>query len=374
MINIWKEVKALEMKREVIESARTKNRAKAKELSKLKVASDSAEVRSHREEGKQLRADLKEVTSAINSCHDKLYPLALALPNWIHPDVPLGSKNKVLKEHQPSKEVEFYKISRSKNKEKLISTEHSLVHRGSCYLVDEAANLEQTLLEAGDEFLTKRGFTQMSCPDMVKPFALDALGQGYRDLNEAYFIETREKEMNLTGLSPLSFYAYYMMSVLETRDLPERCFAIGRSYNASLESTDFKGLHHHNQSSQVQYFCLFENSLQEEAALFCQFSNHLVDFYTQLGVPFRVVDTASENLLPSVYRRRAIEVWLASINEYREVAFLSSCSDFVSRRLMMKYPQDPKKAAVESRDRNFAYSLHGTVLNCNVLMDHLIHS
>ncbi|XP_071821159.1 uncharacterized protein [Apostichopus japonicus] len=368
MIKVWKNVQELEEMRAKIETDRRKNRTRAKDLSKKKIMTDSKDVKGQREEGKRLREDLKKVNAEINSLLDRLYPLALSLPNQLHPDVAIGTKNRIITDSQ--KTFSEKRLMTGKRDES-ISEEHPLVQEGTCYLQADAPHTEQRILDIAEDFLTQKGFTPLSCPDMVKQYALDALGQDFREQREAFFVDTKESEMCLTGLSPLSFYVYYMMSVLESNDLPERCFSIGRSYNANYVSEEFKGLHQQYQGNQVQFLCLFENSYQEEEAFYSNLLETLTEFYTNLGITFRVVEIASENLLSSVYRQNAIQIWLPSIQNFVDVGHLTSCCDFVSRRLMIKYPAKPTQTAAESRIRKYPYSIHGTMVKCNVLLDHL---
>jgi seryl-tRNA synthetase len=57
----------------------------------------------------------------------------------------------------------------------------------------------------------------------------------------------------------------------------------------------------------------------------------------RLEIPFRVIDVASQDLGLSAARKFDCEAWIPSMNQYRELTSTSNCTDFQSRRLMIRF-------------------------------------
>lgn len=367
LVSIWEQVRQLEEEKSSLEGKKKALNKRAKELSKQKT--DSATKERVQEEGRRIREAVKGVNNSLNDLMSSLYPLALSLPNLLHIEVPIGDVNRVIESvgvgERPTGAVPQHSC---------LSTEHALVHPGFAYTQGDLVLREQELLSTVSSQLTSCGFTRYSMPDMYKPIAIEALGLSVEDSNETYAIETSESTMHLAGTSPMGFLAYYMMSVLEASDLPHRCFAVGRHYNAMAESSEFRGLHHQFQESRVELFGVSDGREAASDALLSQYVHILREIVSGFGIPFRIVEVSSSKLLPCMHRMTALEVWMPSVQSYVEVGNVCSCTDFISRRLKIRYPANPRESAVQSRKRNFAHTIHGTALKSSVLLSALLEN
>jgi seryl-tRNA synthetase len=75
-----------------------------------------------------------------------------------------------------------------------------------------------------------------------------------------------------------------------------------------------------------------------------------------LGLPYRVIDTASGDLGGPAYRKFDIEAWMVMKNGYGEVTSTSNCTDYQARRLGIRYRQDDGST-------DYVHTLNGTALN-----------
>ena len=97
---------------------------------------------------------------------------------------------------------------------------------------------------------------------------------------------------------------------------------------------------------------------QSEAMLdhFCDLECRLFD---GLGLPYRVVDTATGDLGGPAYRKFDLEAWMpgrGEDGEYGEVTSTSNCTDYQARRLNVRYKRKGEKGT------QFAHTLNGTAL------------
>jgi seryl-tRNA synthetase len=78
-----------------------------------------------------------------------------------------------------------------------------------------------------------------------------------------------------------------------------------------------------------------------------------------LGIPYRVIDTASGDLGGPAYRKYDLEAWMPGRGdggEYGEVTSTSNCTDYQSRRLGIRYKTKAEKGTT------FVHTLNGTAV------------
>jgi seryl-tRNA synthetase len=78
-----------------------------------------------------------------------------------------------------------------------------------------------------------------------------------------------------------------------------------------------------------------------------------------LGIPYRVIDTASGDLGGPAYRKFDLEAWMpgrGEAGEWGEVTSTSNCTDYQSRRLALRYRTPGEKGT------QFVHTLNGTAV------------
>jgi seryl-tRNA synthetase len=75
-----------------------------------------------------------------------------------------------------------------------------------------------------------------------------------------------------------------------------------------------------------------------------------------LGIPYRVVDTATGDLGGPAYRKFDLEAWMPGRGDYGEVTSTSNCTDFQARRLGIRYRVKGEKGT------HFVHTLNGTAI------------
>ena len=82
------------------------------------------------------------------------------------------------------------------------------------------------------------------------------------------------------------------------------------------------------------------------------------EIFTKLGIPYRIVDTATGDLGAPAYRKFDIEAWMpgrGENGEYGEVTSTSNCTDYQARSLNIRYKDDDGKT-------KFVHMLNGTAV------------
>jgi seryl-tRNA synthetase len=91
--------------------------------------------------------------------------------------------------------------------------------------------------------------------------------------------------------------------------------------------------------------------------------NYLLDLecelFDGLGIPYRVIDTASGDLGGPAYRKFDLEAWMpgrGQNGEWGEVTSTSNCTDYQARRLAVRYRKPGEKGT------SYVHTLNGTAI------------
>jgi seryl-tRNA synthetase len=88
----------------------------------------------------------------------------------------------------------------------------------------------------------------------------------------------------------------------------------------------------------------------------CQLECELFD---GLGIPYRVIDTATGDLGGPAYRKFDLEAWMpgrGEAGEFGEVTSTSNCTDYQSRRLAIRFRKRGEKGT------QMVHTLNGTAI------------
>jgi len=79
------------------------------------------------------------------------------------------------------------------------------------------------------------------------------------------------------------------------------------------------------------------------------------EIYTELKIPFRVLNICSGDLGAPAYRKYDLEAWMPMKNDWGEITSCSNCTDYQARRLNIKYKDDDGK-------NKLVHTLNGTAM------------
>jgi seryl-tRNA synthetase len=89
------------------------------------------------------------------------------------------------------------------------------------------------------------------------------------------------------------------------------------------------------------------------------FCNLQCQIFDGLGIPYRVVETATGDLGGPAYRKFDLEAWMpgrGAAGEYGEVTSTSNCTDYQARRLAIRYRHKGEKGTA------LVHTLNGTAV------------
>ncbi len=336
----------------------------ANEVSKnIGKAKDAAEREARKEEGRALR----EKKDAAQVEHDQLEVEILALqgviPNLSHPQAPVGETD------QSNLEVKRGKTSvRELNFKPLdhvdLAEKHDLLDleggarttgHGFYFLKNEAVLLDLALQQFVIHKLIGKGFTPTVTPDLAQDKVLEGIGFIPRGPEtQVYSIEN--SNLSLIGTAEITLGGLFADQVLDEEQLPIRLCGLSHCFRteAGAHGRATRGIYRVHQFTKVEMFAFTlpeqSDAMHEEL---CQLECEIFD---ELGIPYRVVDTATGDLGGPAYRKFDLEAWMPGRGEWGEVTSTSNCTDYQARRLNVRFRKKAEKGTY------FVHTLNGTAV------------
>jgi len=308
---------------------------------------------------KKVKQMLKDLEPELTEKSEELLELMYHLPNIPAKDVLVGKndkENKVIKTHGTPKDFSFKVRDHMELAESLdlIDVKRAAKVSGSrfSYLKNQAVLLEFALVRWIMEELAEVGFQPIIPP--VLETSATAKGTGYFEAlgDDAY--HTREDEMILVGTSEQSVVPYYTDEIIEG-NLPKRFIAFSTCFRREAGSygKDVTGIFRQHQFDKLEMVSFVQKEKSDEEHEFIlSLEEKLVK---ALKLPYQISKMCTGDLGLPAARKYDIEVWIPSQNQYRELTSCSTCTDFQSRRLNIRYRNKDGKPI-------FVHTLNGTGL------------
>ena len=317
------------------------------------------EARALREKKSVLDAEVHEIEAALKK-------VAIQIPNMSHPDAPIGKDDKANLEIRKGK-TEPRTFDFEVKDHLVIGQEKDWIDfeggarttgSGFYFLKNDLVLLELALQQYAIQELVKRGFTPMITPDLAHNGILEGIGFNPRGPEtQVYSIENTD--LSLVGTAEITLGGYYSDQTLNAEDLPIKLCGISHCYRteAGAAGRASRGLYRVHQFTKVEMFAYaMPDKSDELLEELCQIE---CDLFDGLGVPYRVVDTATGDLGGPAYRKYDLEAWMpgrGEAGEWGEVTSTSNCTDYQARRLNIRYKQKGEKGT------KFPHTLNGTAI------------
>lgn len=292
-------------------------------------------------EMKILSDDIKENDDAIRELEEKINTFISALPNIPADDVVAGGKenNKVIRtwgekpayNFEPKNHVDLA-ISLG-----LVDYERGAKIGGSGYWVytGMGALIEWALLNYFIEEHLKDGYVFMLSPHILTYQCGYTAGQFPKFTDDVFKIDTSESGENMHFLLPTAETAlinYHRDEILKEEELPRKYFAYTPCYRKEAGSyrTEERGMIRGHQFNKVEMFQYTTPETSEQALE--ELVNKAERLVQGLGLHHRVSKLAAKDCSASMGKTFDIEVWIPSMNDYKEVSSASNAYDYQARR------------------------------------------
>ena len=203
------------------------------------------------------------------------------------------------------------------------------------YLKGDLVFLELALVRWALGLLGDKGFTPVVPPVLVREEAL--YGTGFLPDTEDQIYRVPEDDLYLTGTSEVPLAGLHMGEILADADVPARYAGFSTCFRreAGAAGRDTRGIFRVHQFDKVEMFAFVrpeESAAEHERLLAIE-----EEIMGALGIPYRVVNIAVDDLGASAAKKYDIEAWLPGQERYRELTSCSNTTDYQARRLDARY-------------------------------------
>jgi seryl-tRNA synthetase len=199
------------------------------------------------------------------------------------------------------------------------------------YLRGDLAMLELALVTWTLHKLRGHGFEPVIPPVLVREHAL--YGTGFLPDTEQQIYSLPDDDLYLAGTSEVALASLHAGEMLDAAELPLRYAGFSPCFRreAGAAGKDTRGIFRVHQFDKVEMFSFVEpaRGAEEHERLLAIEEEIMSD----LGIPYRVVNIAVDDLGASAAKKYDIEAWLPGQGRYRELTSTSNTTDFQARRL-----------------------------------------
>jgi seryl-tRNA synthetase len=231
----------------------------------------------------------------------------------------------------------------------MIDMERGAALSGSrfAYLRGGLVQLEFALVQYALAKLIELGFEPVIPPVLVRERAL--IGTGMLPDTEQQIYRLPEDDLYLVGTSEVALASLHRDEILDAAELPLRYAGFSPCFRreAGAAGKDTRGIFRVHQFDKLEMFAFVEpdTSVDEHERILSIEESIL----TELGIPYRVVAIAVDDLGASAAFKYDCEAWMPGQGQFREVTSCSNTTDYQARRLEIRYrPTDGRPATLHT--------------------------
>jgi seryl-tRNA synthetase len=345
-----------------VESVRRRQNEVAQATGKEKDPAKRAELIG---EGKGLKDEVATKQELLDRLEAEWKRRLGRLPNLTHPDAPVGAteaENRLVRtvgtprvfDFKPKDHVEIGKALDLIDFE----TGGKVSGHGFYFLKNDAVLLDLALQQFALRKLIDAGYTPIITPDLARNTILEGIGFTPRG-PETQIYSVEDSDLSLIGTAEITLGGMHADEILSDDRLPLKYAGLSHCFRteAGAAGRASRGLYRVHQFTKVEMFAFA--TPETSAALHTEMLRFEEEIFTELGIPYRVMDICSGDLGGPAYRKFDLEAWMPGRGEggeYGEVTSASDCTDYQARRLNVRYRPAGQKGT------RFVHTLNGTAV------------
>lgn len=292
---------------------------------------------------KEIATKNLEKENELKELENKIFDFMSALPNIPDDDLVGGGKenNRVI--HVSGEKPKFtFKIKDHVE----LATSLGLVDydraskisgRGTWIYTNLGAQLEWAFINFFISEHLKDGYEFILLPHLLNEQSGFVAGQFPKFREDVFWLDGVEPKKFLLPTAETGLVNLHRDEILKEEDLPKKYFGYTPCYRREAGSyrTEERGMirgYQFNKVEMVQY-----TKPEDSDKAFEELVNKAMSLVSKLGLHFRVSKLAAGDISHSMARTYDIEVYIPSIDIYKEVSSASNARDYQARRGMMRY-------------------------------------
>ncbi|HMQ78100.1 MAG TPA: serine--tRNA ligase [Ignavibacteria bacterium] len=364
---------ALDMKRREyigeVEKLKSLRNTVSQEIAKMKKGGANADDKI---------ADMKKVSDDIKAIDDKLAEteknidnILRDIPNIAEDSVPLGKTsddNVQFKIHGEKALGDFKFLDHVELGKKLDILDFGIGAKisgsGFPFYKGKGAILERALINFMLDTHKSNGYTEVGMPFLVNRESMEAAEKVPKFEEDMY--RTVPDDLFAIPTAEVPIVNIHRDEVMDAKTFPVKYCGYTACFRREAGSygKDTKGFLRVHQFNKVELinFCLPEESYAQMEEML----SHACGILEALNIHYRVVNVCTGDMGFAASKQYDIEVWSPAENKWLEASSVSNCTDFQSRRAMIRFKRDKKT--------EYVHILNGSGLATSRLYVSLIES
>lgn len=331
----------------------TKKRVDDLRHAQNKLTTEVAALKKAGKDASEKLAEVKGVPDEIarldkraDELQSRVREVLMSLPNILHASVPVGPDEGGNVTVRTWGEPRKFDFSPKDHQDLLVGLGLLDVERAAkisgarfFFLKGDAMRLEQSIMRYAVDFLSKRGFTAVGPPLMMRRDAY----AGVVDLADfgpvIYKLEGDDLYLIATSEHPL--VSMHMDEILPGSSLPIRYCGFSPNFRAEAgaHGKDTKGIFRTHQFYKVEQVVFARP--EESWAIHEELIGNAEAIFQSLGLHYRVVNICTGDIGTVAAKKYDLEAWMPVQERFREMVSCSNCTDYQARRLMIRYREKP---------------------------------
>ncbi len=309
---------------------------------RIRSTSDASEREREIAAMRTVAARAKELEAELGEVERELQEALAPLPNLPDPTAAPGPEDELVREVGVVPELDFPPRDHLELAGEMIDMDRAANLSGArfAYLKGDLVMLELALVRWVLEKLRAAGFEPVVPPVLVRERAL--YGTGFLPDTEQQIYSLPEDELYLVGTSEVALASLHDGEILDGERLPLRYAGFSPCFRreAGAAGKDTRGIFRVHQFDKVEMFSFVtpEESAREHERILAMEEQILVE----LGLPYRVLNIAVNDLGNSAAKKFDCEAWIPSQGRYRELTSCSNTTDYQARRLNIRVRADTR--------------------------------
>ena len=322
---------------------------------------------------KSVSEEIAIMDTALGQLEEEIENILLALPNKLHPSVPVGrsaADNQIFGEpvtfvHDLDFPVKNHlELGKSLG---ILDFERGAKVSGAGFpaYIGKGARLERALINFMlDTHSERHGYTEVFPPFLVNRESLRGTGQWPKFADQVYHIG--EDDLYAIPTAEVPVTNLHRGEMLETASLPISYTAYSACFRREAGSygKDTRGFLRVHQFNKVE-MVKFTRPEASYAALE-EIRSHAEAILVGLKIPYRVLLLCSGDISANATKCYDIEVWSPAEQKYLEASSCSNFEDYQARRSNIRFKPDGKSKP------EFVHTLNGSGLATSRLMVSLL--
>merc|ERR1719283_114290 len=195
--------------------------------------------------------------------------------------------------------------------------------------------------------LAEKEFTPLYTPFFMKKEVMQEVAQLSQFDDELYKVVGKgsenvedktvsEKYLIATSEQPIA--AFHRDEWISEKQLPIKYAGISSCFRQEVGShgRDTRGIFRVHQFEKVEQFVICSPHDNESWKLLDEMVENAEEFYKALNIPYRIVGIVSGALNNAAAKKWDLEAWYPGSGSFRELCSCSNCTDYQSRRLLIR--------------------------------------